>query len=793
MEENIKYKESKNQNNMPNQRQFFGKIGLPNLGNTCYINSCIQALSQIFLLSKFFLSNKYKNYINYNNHLGSNGTIVKNYAEIINVLWYNSKVKLIKLNSNNKIKSGYYYDQENNIEIKTKMNNLFNSIVKNNSQYGYSQNDCIEFMIYFIDILHEDLKNMKIQKELLNNSSNCHSTFELFKTKWKIYKTSNNSIMTTFFYGMFNTIISCPNCYNNINNFEAFNVIHLPIFQIIDERPKKDEIKKFKIGLLQKENKQNIPNKNAFQICKCIILPFNLNKERIQINIPIFKKQFNSIQFKIINKIIFDLLKEEDLIPTILTDNKCDIKIIIEEKTYFYQIFKSFENLEIYYIQISNKELNLNLIKNMNNEELFEKISYFNLEKKIKNKSSQNNFLLGEDLSSYQSIIENDYSENSNSKFNILKEKSLNSLNEKENEFFSLKALNICFINENQKQYQFPRIFKLTQFSTLIELYNLIYSYFIFNFSKLKKNNNLNANNNMKFFEELEDDLSEIKYLDKYNYFYYLDKNPNLKNSFPFPFVLNFKFIKKKEKKEIYIPIPFSYDLFYNYVEKLNNYNKSNDFYQYTTFSIYIIWFENYYNYLNILEKNIKRENILIDPYLELENNNSQKINSIKNDIQKNNLMNNLYDLIDNYVDFQYYDRENTYHCDNCNKDVIGYQYIEFYYLPNIIIFHLQKKHDNYLYKIPVEFPINEYLDLSKYNKGEQQENKYELISIINFSGNKASGHYNIYCKHHFEKKWYLFNDTVCFIVDDLKKEIKYEDVYAVIYKRINFNDYNIE
>jgi ubiquitin C-terminal hydrolase len=152
--------------------------------------------------------------------------------------------------------------------------------------------------------------------------------------------------------------------------------------------------------------------------------------------------------------------------------------------------------------------------------------------------------------------------------------------------------------------------------------------------------------------------------------------------------------------------------------------------------------------------------------------------------------MNNLYDLIDNYVDYNYYDRFNTYHCEKCNKNVFAYYHNEFYYFPNIIIFHLQKKNDNYLYKIGVKFPINEYLDLSKYNKGVNQDNKYELISVINFVGNQASGHYNIYCKHHFDKKWYLFNDSVCFFVDDLKKEIRYEDVYAIIYKKISFNNY---
>ena len=44
-----------------------------------------------------------------------------------------------------------------------------------------------------------------------------------------------------------------------------------------------------------------------------------------------------------------------------------------------------------------------------------------------------------------------------------------------------------------------------------------------------------------------------------------------------------------------------------------------------------------------------------------------------------------------------------------------------------------------------------------------------------------------------FNKKCYLFNDLTCFQIEDLSKEINYEEVYILIYKNIKFKEYVCE
>ena len=64
-----------------------GRVGLRNLGNTCFMNSCLQCLSNTQPLTSYFLHKLFEAEINRTNPLGTKGRLARNYALFIKGMW----------------------------------------------------------------------------------------------------------------------------------------------------------------------------------------------------------------------------------------------------------------------------------------------------------------------------------------------------------------------------------------------------------------------------------------------------------------------------------------------------------------------------------------------------------------------------------------------------------------------------------------------------------------------------------------------------------------------------------
>ena len=68
-----------------------GCVGLDNLGNTCFMNSALQCMSNTKELTRYILSNKWMNHINGVNTIGSQGSALCAYGQLMRKMWISNK------------------------------------------------------------------------------------------------------------------------------------------------------------------------------------------------------------------------------------------------------------------------------------------------------------------------------------------------------------------------------------------------------------------------------------------------------------------------------------------------------------------------------------------------------------------------------------------------------------------------------------------------------------------------------------------------------------------------------
>eukprot|EP00949_MAST-11_sp_MAST-11-sp1_P000197 g197.t1 len=191
----------------PRRAVVHGKVGIKNVGNTCFMNSIIQCLSHTRQLTRYFLSQTWKEDLNPDNPIGHGGKIAEGWSKIVSELWHDAKGAI------------------NPLHFKNACNRLSQGAFR-----GFQQQDAQEFLLFLLDGIHEDVNRVKKKPYIEEKDSDGSEADSIVADRrWEEHKMRNDSAIRDIFSGQDKSTLDCPVCRKRSIAFNPYNIITLAL------------------------------------------------------------------------------------------------------------------------------------------------------------------------------------------------------------------------------------------------------------------------------------------------------------------------------------------------------------------------------------------------------------------------------------------------------------------------------------------------------------------------------------------------------------------------------------
>lgn len=184
-----------------------GLNGLRNIGNTCFMNSVLQCLSNTRPLLEYLCDERYADDINTSLSC-MKGALIKAFGIVIKELW----------------RSGEKDAVVNTTALKSQVQRFAPRFM------GYSQQDAQEFLRYLLEGLHEDVNRVTVKpKPILTEIDDNLSDSAKAQEAWNRYLRMEDSRVGDIFVGQLKSTLRCTHCNHDSVTFDPFWDLSLPI------------------------------------------------------------------------------------------------------------------------------------------------------------------------------------------------------------------------------------------------------------------------------------------------------------------------------------------------------------------------------------------------------------------------------------------------------------------------------------------------------------------------------------------------------------------------------------